>query len=73
MQEQVLYSSFNHASIKRMTSLVGPQYCGLLTLTSDIHFAPWTYLAEVGVSAYHPMINSLQQPSLVKKTVRRRD
>ncbi len=64
MQKQVLYSSFNHVSIKRMASLVGSQYCGLLT--SDIHFAPWTYLTEVGVSAYHPMINSLQQPNLVK-------
>lgn len=64
MQEQVIYSSFNHASMKLMSSMVGPEYCGILS--SDIHFAPWKYTKEVEVKAYHPMINSMQQPGIIK-------
>lgn len=64
MQEQVLYSSFNHASMKLMSTLVGAKYCGILT--SDIQFIPWDYAKSVEVLAYHPMINSLQQPGLVQ-------
>jgi len=64
LEEQVYYSSFNHESVHRLSKLVGPKFCGLLT--SDIQLEPWHYLKQVGASAYHPMINSLQQKDLVK-------
>lgn len=63
LEDQVLYSSFNHDSIHRLSELVGPEACGLLT--SDLQFEPWNYLKEVGAGAYHPMVNSLQQRNLV--------
>lgn len=65
MQEQVLYSSFNHASMKEMSDLVGAKYCAILT--SDVQVEPWDYLKKVGARAYHPMINRLQAPDLVKE------
>lgn len=65
MQDRVVYSSFNHLSMKKMVNLVGPEDCAILTL--DIQDAPWDYARQVGVSAYHPMIASLQHLNLVKK------
>lgn len=64
MQEQVIYSSFNHDSVHSLSELSQAQYCGLLT--PDIQYQPWEYLKAVGASAYHCMINSLQQKDLVK-------
>lgn len=64
MEEQVLYSSFNHSSMKIMSDLVGAEQCAILT--SDIQYKPVTYMKEIGVKAYHPMINSLQDGQLVK-------
>lgn len=63
MEDQVLYSSFNHASMALMSRIVGSKHCGLLSL--DIHFQPWNYLRSVNVESYHPMINSLQQPGFI--------
>jgi len=63
LEDQVLYSSFNHDSVHRLSELVDFASIGLLT--SDIQFEPWNYLKEVGAGAYHPMINSLQQRNLV--------
>jgi glycerophosphoryl diester phosphodiesterase len=65
LQEQVLYSSFNHVSMHKMALLVGEKYCGLLT--SDIQYNPIDYLKKVGVKAYHPALNSLYSQELVKK------
>jgi len=65
LQEQVLYSSFNHVSIHKMAQLVGEKYCGLLT--SDIQFKPIDYLKKVGVKAYHSALNSLYSQELAKK------
>lgn len=65
MQKQVLYSSFNHASMNFMSDLVGSKYCAILT--SDIQFEPWHYMQEIDAGAYHPMINSLQDIYLVNK------
>lgn len=65
LQERVIYSSFNHLSMKKMVTLVGAEKCAILTL--DIQDAPWDYARQVGVSAYHPMIASLQHLKLVEK------
>lgn len=65
MQDRVVYSSFNHLSMKKMVALVGPEDCAILTL--DIQDAPWDYARQVGVSAYHPMIASMQHLNLVEK------
>lgn len=64
MLEQVLFSSFNHVSMHRMSQLVDPKYCALLT--SDITFEPWDYAKEIGVEALHPMVNNLQRPGFVE-------
>lgn len=69
MLDQVLFSSFNHESMQRMSQLAGPEYCALLT--SDIHFEPWQYAESVGVRSFHPMVNSLQQPGLVEECHKR--
>lgn len=65
MQDRVVYSSFNHLSMKKMVALVGAADCAILTL--DIQDAPWDYARQVGVTAYHPMMASLQHPQLVEK------
>ena len=68
MLDQVIFSSFNHESIQRMAQLVGPDRCAILT--TDIHFNPWAYACEVGVSVLHPMVNSLQQAGYVEESHR---
>lgn len=65
MQDQVLYSSFNHESMVEMVDLAGGENCAILT--SDIQFEPWHYVKEIGVGAYHPMINSLQDIQIIQK------
>ena len=64
MQDQVLYSSFNHESVTKMVDLAGGESCAILT--SDIHVEPWKYIEQLGVKSYHPMINSLQQKNLIQ-------
>ncbi len=64
MNQQVLYSSFNHESMRKMANIVGGKYCAILT--SDIQVEPWDYIKSVGVEAYHPMINSMQQRNLIQ-------
>lgn len=64
MENQVLYSSFNHESMKQMAELAGGEHCAILT--SDIQVAPWDYMKSVGVQSYHPMINSMQQRDLIQ-------
>lgn len=64
MQDQVLYSSFNHESVAKMVGLAGGENCAILT--SDIHVEPWKYIKQLGVKSYHPMINSLQQKNLIQ-------
>lgn len=64
MQNQVLYSSFNHLSISKISSLIGPKYCGILT--EDIQVLPLEYIKKVGATAYHPSINSLNQSEIVE-------
>lgn len=63
MLEQVLFSSFNHESMKKMSKLAGVEKCAILT--SDILVEPGTYAKRVGVEAIHPMINAFQQNNFV--------
>lgn len=65
LEEQVLFSSFNHQSMHLLSSLAGAERCAILT--SDIQYEPWYYAETVGVKAIHPALNSLQQKDLVKK------
>lgn len=65
MLPQVIFSSFNHASVQLMSQLAGPEYCALLT--SDIQVEPWAYAKKVGVRSLHPMVNSFQQVNYVKE------
>lgn len=63
MQEQVLYSSFNHLSMHHMASLAGPKHCAILS--SDIQYRPWEYAQNINVQSIHPKISSLQNENLV--------
>ena len=64
LEDQVLYSSFNHGSMKRMVELAGARKCAILT--SDVLVEPWDYVQKTGAKAFHPMINHLQQKHLVQ-------
>lgn len=64
IQDRVLYSSFNHKSVRLISDVLGPEFCGLLT--SDLLYKPLDYLKEVGAGAFHPMVNSLQDIGLFK-------
>lgn len=64
LPNQVLFSSFNHESMKKMSQLAGPDKCAILT--SDILVDPGAYTEKVGVQAIHPMINSFQQNNFTK-------
>lgn len=76
MEEQVLdlvrqakaeslccYSSFNHDSMLKMSTLVGPEKCGLLYF--DILHAPVPYAQSCQAGALHPALNSLLVPGYV--------
>lgn len=63
MQDRVLYSSFNHQSMHRLTRLVSRDHIALLT--SDIQHHPVHYVQSVGAGVYHPMINALQVKNIV--------
>ena len=65
MEEQVLYSSFNHLSMHHMASLAGPERCAILT--SDIQYKPWLYAQNTNVHCIHPKITSLQNENLVQE------
>ncbi len=63
VEDHVIFSSFNHESVRKLSQLVGADKVGLLT--SDIQFEPWNYLTHLGAKAFHPMLNSLQQKELM--------
>ena len=64
MEDQALFSSFNHQSMHHMVSLAGADRCAILT--SDVHYEPWNYAEAIGVKSIHPALNSLQQRNLVQ-------
>lgn len=64
MLDQILFSSFNHVSMRKMSELTAPEYCAILT--ADIQVEPWNYAKEAGAKSLHPMLNSIQQENYVK-------
>ncbi|MDI9470712.1 MAG: glycerophosphodiester phosphodiesterase family protein [Bacillota bacterium] len=68
VEEQVWYSSFNHASIRRLADLGLGAQSGILY--SSILYDPVTYARACGVSSLHPMLNSLQLPGFVEQVQR---
>lgn len=62
--EQVCYSSFNHVSMARLAASGHGPDCGLLT--SNIIYRPVAYATACGAGAWHPLLNSLQQPDYVR-------
>lgn len=68
MVDQVLFSSFNHESMQRLTKLAGAEQCAILT--ADVLYDPWNYAKNIGVKVLHPMINSLQQAGYVEESHR---
>ncbi len=51
MEDRVIYSSFNHASMQRVKQLNPAALCGLLYETHD---QAWDYAAALGADALHP-------------------
>lgn len=64
MTEQVIYSSFNHYSIKTLVDMGYGQVSGLLF--GAMWIEPWTYAKELGVAAIHPLLTNLQLPDYVQ-------
>lgn len=52
MEDRVLYSSFNHASLERLQALKPDAYCG--ALYDGILLRPWRYARDNKLNALHP-------------------
>lgn len=63
MAEQVIFSSFNHFSMRQIRQLRPDIRCGLLYECGLID--PWLYAQRVGATAIHPSFPNLQIPDLV--------
>jgi glycerophosphoryl diester phosphodiesterase len=63
MRERVLYSSFNHLSLKKLLSVDPNAKTGILY--SGILVDPWEYAKSIGAYAIHPAKNSLRVPGLM--------
>lgn len=66
MGEQVIYSSFNHASVIRMKRLCPEARVGLLY--SDGIWQPAEYASRLGAEALHPSLNNMQYPQLMEQS-----
>jgi glycerophosphoryl diester phosphodiesterase len=64
MKEKVLYSSFNHLSLRKIKELSPDARIGLLY--SGILADPWAYAMCIDADAIHPAKNSLQVPDLIQ-------
>ncbi len=64
MEDQIIYSSFNHYSMKYMADMGYGSSCGLLY--GDMMVDPWDYAKELGVGAIHPLLTNLQLPDFAK-------
>lgn len=64
LQERVIYSSFNHASIRYLSPRVGAKHCAVLTSKPVKH--PGAYLDEVGAGVYHPKKSILKETKTIK-------
>lgn len=58
MEEDTLYSSFNHYSMMYMKSLSPKAKCGLLYTATLMK--PWTYARAMGADALHPHFSELR-------------
>lgn len=63
MSDKVIYSSFNHLSVKRLVDLGQGDQSALLF--SEWLYRPWDYAGAIGCKALHPSYNVLQYPNLV--------
>lgn len=61
LDEQIIYSSFNHYSIAKLKQLGTASLCGLLY--AEPLFMPWQYAKMVGADALHPHFLNLQIPN----------
>ncbi len=57
MEERVIYSSFNHHSLKRLKAINPQAVCGLLYDCCMIE--PWEYARRLGIEALHPHYSEL--------------
>ena len=64
MQDRVIYSSFNHYSIKRIHGMEPKAMTGLLY--SDGFIDMPFYARDLGVSAQHPALSNLQYPDYME-------
>lgn len=64
MEEQVIYSSFNHYSLRKIHEMEPEAETGLLMCDGWIDVA--TYAKKIGVNALHPAVYHLQYPDFVK-------
>ena len=63
MENRVIYSSFNHMSLKRMGEIAPHMPLGILysnKLCND-----WEYAKAIGASAIHPSYKSLNEPDFI--------
>lgn len=65
MEDRVIYSSFNHYTLRKLRSLRPEAVTGLLYSDDWIDVAPYAR-DVVGVNALHPALYHLQDPSYVK-------
>lgn len=66
--DRVLFSSFNHYTLRNLRKLGAEQPCG--ALISDRLFKPWRYVQALGVQALHPSVQWVTR-GLVEKCHRR--
>jgi len=65
MEERVIYSSFNHYSVKKIKELNPKAKTGILY--SDGIWNPSVYAQSIGADALHPAFYNLQYPSFMEE------
>lgn len=65
MTDRIIYSSFNHYSMREIRKSRPDIRCGLLYECGLVD--PWLYAQRVGVTAIHPSLPNLQIPDLVSQ------
>lgn len=65
MEDRVIYSSFNHASIMRIKRLKPDATCGFLYCDGIYKVAE--YAKTYGIEALHPSLNNMQYPQLIEQ------
>lgn len=64
--DQVVLSSFNHYSLKRLQRLGASSPLGMLY--TDPLYRPWRYAAKLGVAAIHPPVRYVYGKGFVRRT-----